>query len=135
MILMSLFTKSIFKEKDSDDGIRISVMSRHTLNDGVTPDLRITSDRFEEHIVILAPPSKLVGDYYKGNLNWQEYETRYLEYLRIPDISKKVKQLAQRASKQDITLLCAEDTAEKCHRRILAEECQRYNSTLDVIHR
>ena len=43
---MSLFTKCILKEKENNDGLRISVMSRHTQNDGVKLDKRITSSFF-----------------------------------------------------------------------------------------
>ena len=130
-----LYTKSILRKKSPVDGIRISVMSRHTLNDGVTQDHRITLDLFDEHLTRLAPPPKLVGDYYRIGLSWEDYERRYNEYLRNPEISKIVENLVQRATKEDITLLCVEDTPERCHRRLLAEECQRYNPELQVIHR
>jgi len=63
-----IFTESILNEKHSDSGIRISVMSRHTLNDGVTPNPEITSDKYDEHIPKLAPHPKLIGAYYKREL-------------------------------------------------------------------
>ena len=43
-----LYTKSIIKQKSLEDGCRISVMSRHTLNDGITIDSRILPDSFDE---------------------------------------------------------------------------------------
>ncbi|MEK6800764.1 MAG: DUF488 domain-containing protein [Nanoarchaeota archaeon] len=130
-----LYTKSILKEVSQEDGLRISVMSRHTLPNGITPDLRITSDSFHEHLQALAPPPELVGDYYKRDLTWGVYETRYNEYLRKPEVSREVEKLAKRATEQDITLLCIEDTPERCHRRLLAEACQRYQPELEVVHR
>lgn len=133
--MFMLYTKSIIKEKSSEDGIRISVMSRHTLNDGITPDSRITKNCFDEHLQIVAPPSKLIGDYYKRGLSWENFEKRYLEHLKKPEIAEIVKQLARRAIQQDITLLCIEETAEHCHRRLLAEECRRYQHSLQVVHR
>jgi hypothetical protein len=36
-----LYTKSIYKPKYLDDGLRISVMSRHTLSDGKTDDPKL----------------------------------------------------------------------------------------------
>jgi len=60
---MTLFTKCIFKEPELSDGLRISIMSRHTLDDGKTPDERITSDKFNHHWTIFAPPLKLIGSY------------------------------------------------------------------------
>src|SRR3989338_7725310 len=129
---MALYTKCILKEKYENDGIRISVMSRHTLNDGVTPDLQINEKKYDEHFKILAPPDKLVGDYYKRGLSWSNFEKSYLNFLRSPEVKQYVVNLTERALLNDITLLCIEETPEKCHRRLLAEECQRYNPFLSV---
>jgi len=107
-------------------------MSRHTLNDGITPDPRITPTIFDEWMPELAPPTKLVGDYYHRNLPWVQFEQRYKEYLRRDDVSAPVSTLAKRALSYDITLLCVEETAQYCHRRILTEECQRYEPKLIV---
>jgi uncharacterized protein (DUF488 family) len=58
-----------------------------------------------------------------------------LEYLAIPDIAILVNDLAWNALSRDITLLCVEDVAEKCHRKILAGECKKYCSKLEIYHR
>lgn len=131
---MSLFTKSIIKEKEVSDGVRISVMSRHTLNDGVTPDSRITFEKYDEHLRILAASDRLIGDYYKRGLTWQSFVERYLEQLQQESTMPVVAQLAARAITTDITLLCIELTPEKCHRRILAEECLKYTPQLVLEH-
>ncbi len=128
-----LYTKCIFKPKDATDGRRISVMSRHTLNDGKTPDLRITSKTYDEWMRELAPLPSLVGDYYNRGLPWIEFERNYIEFLG--HISLLVSNLAQRAVEKDLTLLCVEETTEHCHRRLLAEECQRYFPSLKIEHR
>lgn len=52
-----LFTKSILKQKEKGDGIRISVMSRHTLNDGIILDDRIAKHSYDEHLQILSSPN------------------------------------------------------------------------------
>lgn len=130
-----LYTKSILKEKSSEDGIRISVMSRHTLNDGITPDNRIILGSYDEHLQILAPPLKLIGDYYKRGLCFEDFEKKYLEYIRKENVAEEVKKLAKRAISLDITILCIEENPEKCHRRILAEECKRYEPYIQIIHR
>lgn len=36
-------------------------MSRHTKNDGKTPDERLTPDRYDEHRPMLAAPAQAVG--------------------------------------------------------------------------
>ncbi len=130
-----LYTKSIYVSKSLSDGLRVSVMSRHTLSDGITPDLRITESSYDLWLKILAPLDKLVGDYYKRGLSFEEYAQRYLTYLSTKDISIEVDKLSRQALEQDITLLCVETSAEKCHRRILAEECLRYVPKLRITHR
>jgi len=45
---MPLHTKSIRSARKESDGLRISIMSRHTLKDGKTPDLEITNASFDE---------------------------------------------------------------------------------------
>ncbi|MAF99004.1 MAG: hypothetical protein CMH61_00170 [Nanoarchaeota archaeon] len=130
-----LYTKCIFKEIELSDGIRISVMSRHTLNDGKTPDPRITPQCFDEWLQELAPPAKLIGDYYKRDLPWEDFERRYTHHLRTQSVSTLVQSLAERATLTDITLLCVEETTERCHRRLLAAECQTYEKSLEIHHR
>lgn len=60
-----LKTKCILAPESENDGLRISIMSRHTLEDGKTPDSRITPNHFDLHLPILAPHPKDVGAYYR----------------------------------------------------------------------
>ena len=126
-------TKSILKEISKDDGLRISVMSRHSLSDGVTLDFRISKESYDIWRKDLAPPEKLVGAFYKRKISWGEYEIKYLEFLRGP-ISEEVKGLARDGLEKNITLLCIEENSEHCHRRLLAEECKRYEPLLEILH-
>ncbi len=113
-------TKCIKDPIEPSDGIRISVMSSHTI-DGIIPDTEITENMYDLHIPELAAPKKLLGDYYKRGLSWSEYETRYLEYIRTLDIKLLILDLIK---KYDIiTFLCIESDDSKCHRRLLQEEC------------
>lgn len=108
-------------------------MSRHTKNDGKTPDERIKS--VDEHQSSLGPSPTLIGSYYKRGLSWEKYQELYLSEIRTEPKSSLVRALAKKALTHDVTLLCIEETAEQCHRRLLAEECQTYEPELDVIHR
>ena len=132
---MALYTKSILAPKQESDGIRISVMSRHTKNDGVTPDDRITPDLWDKWKQELGPPLKVIGAYYKRGLPWEEFERAYIAYLMTPDIRVQVKNLAREATQTDITIMCIEPTPERCHRRLLAQECQRLEPRLQVVYR
>jgi uncharacterized protein YeaO (DUF488 family) len=130
-----LYTKSIYAPKSDSDGIRISVMSRHTLEDGITPDPKITTSSYDYWLKILAPTDRSVGDYYKRGLPFEEYSKRYKTHLAKKEISPTIESLARQALIQNITFLCVEESAEKCHRKILAEICQTYQPTLKVEHR
>jgi uncharacterized protein YeaO (DUF488 family) len=128
-----LYTASIQQPRQETDGTRISVMSRHTKNDGVTPNPDITPDLFDEHLTDFAPPPELIGAYYKRGLPWEDFANRYTDYIR--SIGGTVLELANRALEENVTLLCIEDTPEQCHRRLLAEECQLLVPELIVIIR
>ncbi len=125
-----LKTKYILLPEEELDGVRISVMSRHTLNDGITPHPKINSSSYDLWLPSLAPPSKLLGDYYKRRLPWEQFEKQYLEYINQPKIQIEVKNLAESSIDSVITLLCIEKSPEHCHRRILAEECKKYQPSL-----
>jgi len=131
----TIFTKSIIQPKEFEDGKRISVMSRHTLSDGKTPDTRITENVFDEWLKEFAPPEKLIGAYYREEIVWDDFEKEYISFIKSDEIKMKVKTLAKRAVSELITLMCIEHGPEKCHRRLLAEELQKYEPSLKIIHK
>ena len=131
---MTLYTKCILKSPSPEDGLRISIMSRHTLSDGKTPDSRINLESYDKHWKFFAPEPKLIGSYYRNEIGWDNFEERYLKQVRSPQSAGMVKYLAKVALKHDITILCIEEGCEQCHRRILAEECQRIIPDLRVRH-
>jgi uncharacterized protein YeaO (DUF488 family) len=84
---------------------------------------------------ILGPSPKLVGSHYNRGLPWSDFEEAYLLEIREPTKVLIVKKIARLALETDITFLCIEDDATECHRRLLAEECQRHQPKLRVLHR
>lgn len=124
-------------------GEHYSVMSRHTLNDGKTPDHEIVITP-EQHLVELAPPAKLVGDWYRGRLGEQNTETfegsfrdRYLDHLLSDKLAKRaVADLGARALIDDITVMCIEETPDSglllCHRRLLLEHAREMTPGLET---
>ena len=118
-----LYTKPIKSNREEADGLRISVMSRHTLNDGVTPDPEIMFACYDEWRPELAPPLALIGDYYKRNLPWERFARLYIDFLGSPEAEPNVRDIAELALEKNVTLLCIEETPERCHRRLLAERC------------
>lgn len=127
-----LRTKCILLPRGPEDGYRISVMSRHTLTDGTTPDLRIAEDAFNDWWRTLAPPRTLIGDYHKRGMLWERFEDRYRDYLRNAVQQQKLKDLIWYANRETITILCIEKAPEQCHRRLIAEECERLWKGLEV---
>ena len=129
-----LKTKSILLPKEGSDGTRISVMSRHTLNDGITPHPQINSSSYDLWLPNLAPPAKLLGDYYKRGLPFEQFKEQYLSYINQHNIQIEVRYIAKKSVDSIITLLCIEESPEHCHRKILAEECKKYrpNLILDI---
>lgn len=126
-----LYTSCILKPRILDE-YRISVMSRHTLNNGITPDLRITPASYDIWIKELAPSGKLIGDYYKRGLSWKEFEEKYLR--EIENKSNLVRRIAAVSLCTNISLVCIEESEELCHRRLLAEKCKKYEPKLFVCH-
>jgi uncharacterized protein YeaO (DUF488 family) len=131
---MTLYLRCILEEPDPSDGMRVSVMSRHTLSNGVTADIRIQP--VDVHMPVLGPSPLLIGDYYKRNLCWEKFEERYLEELRsIPKKIKALDWLIRLVRVEDVTLLCIEETAHKCHRRLLAQVCKEKIPRLRIVYR
>lgn len=82
------------------------------------------------HELDFAPTKELLSKYRKKELSWEEYEVEYLNLLDMRKVAKKtdIEQLHQRC------LLCSEHTAEKCHRRLLAEYFQAVKTDVEIIH-
>ncbi len=129
-----LKTRCILSERQPDENLCISVMSRHTLSDGITPDPRITTDKFDQHLTDLAPSSSLVGRWYRGYLGKHDlnnFENHFApEYLRYLEGQKELlRLLGQMALINNISFLCIEPEPKDneillCHRRLLAEQCK-----------
>jgi len=131
---MALRTKSITSPRTALDGLRISVMSRHTLNDGITPDPAITPSLYDARWIELAPPPRLVGSYYRHELSWKSFELAFVFHLRQqPETQTALLQLAAASYISNITILCIEKTPERCHRRLIAEACRKINPLLKII--
>lgn len=127
-----LKTRSIKAQKRADDGVRISVMSRHTLIDGITPDPAIVPGTYDEWQKTLAPPPKLIGAYCRGKIGWDDFERLFRDYLLLPHVEVFVRRLIRRAEQSVVTIMCVEDDPAHCHRRLIAETCKAINPFLEV---
>jgi uncharacterized protein (DUF488 family) len=69
------------------------------------------------HRLDLAPTQPMLDDYKKHGGNWTAYEDRFLELMKHRRIENTVPQELL----DNAVLLCSEDKAHHCHRRLVAE--------------
>jgi uncharacterized protein YeaO (DUF488 family) len=120
-----LITKCILEKPHRADGLRVSVMRRHALADGVTKDSRIQS--FHAHISSLGPSHRQISSL--------DFVEAYLQEIRQGEKYWLVHWLAHLAMAQDVTILCVEEKCESCHRSALAYECKLHVPRLIIEHR
>lgn len=130
-----LFTHCIYASPLFSDGTRISVMSRHTLSDGKTPDLNITSESYDLWLPQLAPLPSVVGKWYRKQIDWETFTFLYHQHIAWSQQKALAERLAFAALTEDITLLCVEPEHFLCHRSLLATFCQTLAPSLEVEHR
>lgn len=83
-----------------------------------------------EHNLDFAPEKEMMKKYRGKKISWQEYETEYLNLLDMRKVAKKTNiELLHKHC-----LLCSEHTADKCHRRLLAEYLQHVKNDIEIIH-
>ena len=69
----------------------------------------------------LAPTQEMLKAYRDGQVNWDEYERQFLSLMR----DRNVEKMPIKEKIADAVLLCSEETAEHCHRRLVAEYLQK----------
>ena len=84
-----------------------------------------------EHHPKLAPTDEILLAYRKTR-DWTAYETQFLPLLDKRTASEIGRDLLNRYRAP--CLLCAESTAEQCHRRLVAEHWAQHIPCLKVIH-
>jgi len=71
------------------------------------------------HCLEFAPTKEMLDGYKSKRITWVEYERQYLSLI---ESRRSCHNFMERfGSYKNICLLCSESTAEKCHRRLLAE--------------
>lgn len=73
------------------------------------------------HDTMLSPTDDLLKNYKKGIVSWEDYEKRFAETMEDRKITEYLSEQYGDQSMSNICLLCSEATAEKCHRRLVAE--------------
>jgi len=69
----------------------------------------------------LGTEKELIREWKAGNVSWPTFRSRYLASLRDDGKQALVNELAKRAKKGKVTLLCGCRDPNRCHRAILKE--------------
>ncbi len=85
------------------------------------------------HCDEFAPTKELLSNYQKGSVSWNEYEEVFDTIMEKRGAYKKF--LTRFKDYNKVCLLCSEPTAEKCHRRLVAEKIQAFSpDQVEVVH-
>ena len=77
-----------------------------------------------------APTKELLKGYRDKKISWEEYESQYLDVLKERNILKNIDWSLFDGG----CLLCSEETATNCHRRLLAEYMAKANKKITIEH-
>jgi uncharacterized protein (DUF488 family) len=82
------------------------------------------------HMPELAPTQDMLDEYKKNKGAWSIYEAKFLDLMRRGEIERRVDPELVR----DGCLLCSEDKAHHCHRRLVAEYLQQHWGNIELRH-
>lgn len=83
------------------------------------------------HDQSLAPTDDILKAYKKKEMNWDEYEKRYIDLLSKRKIENKIDEILA----DEVTcFLCSEDRPHNCHRRLLAEYLREHKKNIGIVH-
>jgi uncharacterized protein (DUF488 family) len=83
------------------------------------------------HELLLAPTQELLDSYRKHGAAWESYEWEFLGLMAQRRVEER---LDPALFEQHSVLLCSEPTAERCHRRLVAEYLQKHWPDLSITH-
>lgn len=83
------------------------------------------------HEPLLAPTQEMLDAYKKSKGSWEEYERLFLQLMTERKIEE---QLDRNLFAVPTVLLCSEETAEHCHRRLVAEYLQAAWGDVEIVH-
>lgn len=91
--------------------------------------LRMLGDKYK-YIPELTPTLDLLTKIKNGTINWTEYEQIFNDILK----KRQIENLFAPNTINKVCFLCAEKTAENCHRRLVAEYLQQHFPDIEIVH-
>ena len=108
----------------------VSQLAGFTKRDDLAYFLRQVCSMDYEHMPDLAPTRELLKAYRDGEISWDDYEAQFLALMA----ERRIEELPIQALMDNACLLCSEETADQCHRRLVAEYLQGKWSGMEIIH-
>ena len=109
--------KSIYDPKSKDDGFRVLVMQYWPRG--------VKKEKVDAWFKELGTSKELIKAWKSGKVTWPEFRKRYVADLQDEDKQAIIRDLAKRAKKEKITVLCGCRDPTNCHRIILKELTER----------
>lgn len=108
---MAVKTKNIYDPVESADGYRVLVMRFWPRG--------VSKDKINKWEKELGTPPDLIKKWKKGSICWSDFTKQYRDY--VLGHNDKIDNLAKKADKKTITLLCSCHDEKHCHRTLLAQ--------------
>ena len=108
----------------------VSQLAGFAKRDDLAYFLRTICDADYLHEPRLAPSEELLSSYRGKEIEWSEYERRFLDLISERRVHVELKKDLFARS----VLLCSEASAEHCHRRLVAEYLQARWGNLQITH-
>jgi uncharacterized protein (DUF488 family) len=127
---------ALLREADVDAVIDIrlrntSQLAGYTKKDDLDFLLREGFGIAYEHHPELAPSDEIM-DTYRDDKDWASYEARFGPLMVERGMEQAAADILARYEAP--CLLCSEPTAEKCHRRLVAEYWAEHRPDIDIVH-
>jgi uncharacterized protein (DUF488 family) len=107
-----------------------SQLAGYTKRDDLEYFLKAIIGAAYQHEPAMAPTKQLLDGYKKGLIDWEKYETQFKSIIAQRKIEKYIAPKDADMS----CFLCAEPTADNCHRRLLAEYLVNYLPNIMIQH-
>ena len=108
----------------------VSQLAGFTKRDDLAFFLREICDCTYRHEPCLAPTDAILNGYKKKTMGWDEFEVQFNSLLR----ERQPEDRFEAGDLNQACLLCSEPTADRCHRRLVAEYLRDKSDHIEIIH-
>ncbi|MFD7682611.1 DUF488 family protein [Streptomyces sp. NPDC060187] len=108
----------------------VSQLSGFAKRDDLRYFLNEICDAKYTHRTELAPTQDMLNAYKKRGVGWAAYEEQFLELMK----ERQIEDTVRREVLDNAVLLCSEDNAQHCHRRLVAEYLAQHWDDVTIEH-